>query len=86
MVVLIVRRTVRKPVVEGKKEWFSQLEDIEFVFHREYNKILGPVFSGRYDFDAKSDNGVLTFTLTPVQKTPEINDLESKKPKIQCVA
>ncbi len=86
MVVLIIRRTVRKPVVEGKKEWFSQLEDIEFVFPREYNKILSPVFCGRYDFDVKSDNGVLTFTLTPVQKMPEINESEAKKPKIQCVA
>jgi len=77
-----VRRTVRKPVSEvSKKEWFSQLEDIEFVFPKEYNKILSPVFSEDFDFAARSDNGVLTFTLTPVQKPPDINNSEPKKTK-----
>jgi len=71
LVMLIVRRSVRKPVAgAGKKEWFNQLEDIEFVFPKEYNKILSPVFSQDFDFDAKSANGVLTFTLTPVIKAP----------------
>ena len=77
-----MRRTVRKPVSEvSKKEWFSQLEDIEFVFPKEYNKILSPVFTEDFDFDARSDNGEITFTLRPVQKPPETNNSESKKPK-----
>jgi hypothetical protein len=76
-----VRRTVRKPVSEAnKKEWFSQLEDIEFVFPKEYNKILSPVFSQDFDFDARSDNGEITFTLRPAQKQPETTS-ETKKPK-----
>ncbi len=79
-----MRRTVRKPVSEAsKKEWFSQLEDIEFVFPKEYSKILSPVFSEDFDFDARSDNGVLTFTLTPVPKLPETNKSECKKPTKQ---
>jgi hypothetical protein len=79
-----VRRTVRKPVSEANKnEWFSQLEDIEFVFPKEYNKILSPVFSEDFDFDLRTDNGVLTFTLTPAPKLPEKNHSESKKPTKQ---
>lgn len=86
MVVLIVRRSVRKPVAgASKKEWFNQFEDIEFVFPKEYNRILSPVFSQDFNFDAKSENGVLTFTLTPVIKVPEINDLESKVPEAGCM-
>jgi len=77
-----VRRTVRKPVSEAnKKEWFSQLEDIEFVFPKEYNKILSPVFSEDFDFDARSDNGVLTFTLTPAPKPLETNKSKPKPAK-----
>jgi hypothetical protein len=81
---LIVRRTVRKPVSEANKnEWFSQLEDIEFVFPKEYNKILSPVFKQDFDFDLRDDNGVLTFTLTPAPKPPETNVSECKKPSKQ---
>jgi hypothetical protein len=79
-----MRRTVRKPVSEAnKKEWFSQLEDIEFVFPKEYNKILSPVFNQDFDFDLRTDNGVLTFTLTPAPKPPETNKPEAKKPTKQ---
>ena len=81
-----MRRTVRKPVSEAnKKEWFSQLEDIEFVFPKEYNKILRPVFNQDFDFDLRTDNGVLTFTLTPAPKPPETNKSEPKKPAKQRI-
>ena len=77
-----MRRTVRKPVSEAsKKEWFSQLEDIEFVFPKEYNKILSPVFNQDFDFALKNDNGVLIFTLTPAPKPSEVTASESKKTK-----
>jgi hypothetical protein len=81
-----VRRTVRKPVSEASnKEWFSQLEDIEFVLPKEYNKILSPVFAQDYDFDIRTDKGVLTFTLTPAPKTIEIDHSEIKKPTKQRI-
>ena len=81
---MIVRRTIRKPVSEAnKKEWFSQLEDIEFVFPKEYNKILSPVFNQDFDFDLRTNNGVLTFTLTPAPKPHETNKSECKKPTKQ---
>ncbi len=65
---------MRKPIKKAKnKEWLSQLEDIEFVFPKEYNKILDPVFKQDFDFEAKSEKGVLTFTLTPASKVPKID-------------
>lgn len=74
---LIVRRTVRKPLKGAKtNERFSQLEDIEFVFPKEYNKMLSPIFTQDFDFEAKSENGVLTFILTPTSKAPKIDRLE----------
>jgi len=71
-VTLILRRTVRRPlkikgVNTGKP--FSQLEDIEFVFPKEYNKMLKPVFYEDFDFDAKVENGMITLVLTPTSKS-----------------
>ena len=81
-----MRRTIRKPVSEAnKKEWFSQLEDIEFVFPKEYNKILSPVFNQDFDFDLRTDKGVLTFTLTPTPKPTETSKSECKKPTKQSM-
>jgi hypothetical protein len=75
--VLIVRRTLRKPL-KGKnsKEWFTQLEDIEFTLPKESNKIISPIFTENFDFNVKSENGILTFTLTPKSKVPKIDNLE----------
>jgi hypothetical protein len=70
-------RSVRKPLKGSTtNERFSQLEDIEFVFPKEYNKILSPVFSQDFDFEAKSENGVLKFILTPASKAPKIDNVE----------
>jgi hypothetical protein len=63
---MIFSREVREPYKEnGRKKFGIHYEDVEFVFSREYSKMLRPVFSGDYDFDAKEENGVFTFTLTP---------------------
>ncbi len=70
MVSLILRRTVRRPVkVEGEeaRKLYSQLEDVEFVFPKEYNKMLRPIFSNDFDYEAREENGSLTFILTPIK-------------------
>jgi hypothetical protein len=74
-----VERTVRRPLkIKGVStgEPFSQLEDVEFVFPKEYNKMLRPIFYQDFDFDAKEENGVLTFILTPASKAPNLDSLE----------
>jgi hypothetical protein len=70
MVSLILRRTVRRPLkVKGGDAGkpFSQEEDVEFVFPKEYNKMLRPIFYGDFDYEAREENGSLTFILTPVK-------------------
>jgi len=63
---MIFSREVREPYEEnGRKRFGVHYEDVEFVFPKEYSKMLRPVFSGDYDYDAKEENGVFTFTLTP---------------------
>jgi hypothetical protein len=64
--------------LKGKhsKEWFTQLEDIEFALPKECNKMISPIFTENFDFDIKSENGVLTFTLTPTSKAPKIDCIE----------
>ena len=42
-----------------------------------YNKMLSPVFNQDFDFDAKLENGTVTFTLTQTQKTPKIDCIEN---------
>lgn len=88
MVSLILRRTVRrqlkaKGVETGKP--CSQLEDIEFVFPKEYNKILKPVFYGNYNYEAREENGSLTFILTPTKCTEDeslLPDETGKSPNL----
>ena len=70
MVSLILRRTVRRPLkVEGEEagKLYSQLEDVEFVFPKEYNKMLRPIFNKDFDYEAREENGSLTFILTPTK-------------------
>jgi len=63
---MIFSREVREPYEKNSRKRFGvQYEDVEFVFHKEYSKMLRSVFSGDYDYDAKEENGVFTFTLTP---------------------
>lgn len=70
MVSLILRRTVRRPLkVEGEDfgKPYSQEEDVEFVFPKEYNKMLRPIFYKDFDYEAREENGSLTFILTPIK-------------------
>lgn len=54
---------------------------MEFIFDKEYNKIFNPVFSElRYDFDAKEENGIITFVLTP---RPDIKPTKIKNKSLQ---
>jgi len=65
---MVFSREVRAPYKEnGKKKFGVHYEDVEFMFPKEHSKMLRPIFSGDYDFDAKEENGVFTFTLTPNQ-------------------
>ena len=87
MVSLILRRTVRRQLkVKGKEAGrpCSQLEDIEFVFPKEYNKMLKPVFQGNYNYEAKEENGSLTFILTPTKCTEDesLQPVETEKSPI----
>ena len=83
MVSLILRRTVRRPLkVKGEDSGkpYSQEEDVEFVFPKEYNKMLRPIFYGDFDYEAREENGSLTFILTPTkcienESPDEMNDL-----------
>jgi hypothetical protein len=55
---------------------------MEFIFTKEYSKMLSPVFSGNYDFDAKEENGAITITLTPTSDIANIetsNDTSQKQ-------
>jgi hypothetical protein len=70
MVSLILRRTVRRPLkVKGEYSGkpYSQEEDVEFVFPKEYNKMLRPIFYKDFDYEAREENGCLTFILTPIK-------------------
>jgi hypothetical protein len=60
-----VERTVRRPTEGVDKKLFSSLEAIEFVFSKEYSKMLRPIFTQDYDYDVKEENGTITFILTP---------------------
>ncbi len=74
MVLLILRRTVRRQLkIEGgaTSKPCSQLEDVEFVFPKKYNKMLKPLFNGKYDYEAREENGSLTFILTPTKCTED---------------
>lgn len=54
---------------------------MEFIFDKEYNKIFNPVFGElRYDFDAKEENGIITFVLTP---RPDIKPTKIKNKSLQ---
>ena len=78
MVSLILRRTIRRPLkVEGEDSGkpYSQEEDVEFVFPKEYNKMLRPIFYRDFDYEAREENGSLTFILTPT-KSSENESLE----------
>jgi hypothetical protein len=71
---------VRRSIEGGdKKERFSQLEDIEFVFPKEYSKMLKPIFYQDFDYDAKEENGTITFIFTP--KLPAPNTQGASKSK-----
>jgi hypothetical protein len=89
MVSLILRRTVRRQLKvkgEGTGKPCSQLEDIEFVFPKEYNKILKPVFCGNYNYYAREENGSLAFILTPTKCTEDkslIPDETVKSPNLE---
>ena len=53
---------------------------MEFIFGKEYNKMFNPVFSELYyDFDAKEENGIITFVLTP---RPDIKPTKIKNKKM----
>jgi hypothetical protein len=74
MISLILRRTVRRQLkVKGEENSkpCSQLEDVEFVFPKEYNRMLRPIFCGNYDYEAHEKNGSLTFILTPTKCTED---------------
>jgi len=78
MVKLVFSREVREPYKDenGKSRFSISYEDMEYMFTKEYSKMLSPVFSGNYDFDAKEENGVITVTLTP---TSNIANNETSK-------
>jgi hypothetical protein len=47
--------------------------------------MLNPIFSGYYNYDAKEENGKITFTLTPAtppeeQKAPPKKKKQQKQP------
>ena len=67
MVKVIFSREVREPFKDenGKNRFSTSYQDMEFIFTKEYSKMLSPVFSGNYGFDAKEESGVITVTLTP---------------------
>jgi len=67
LVKVIFSREVREPFKDenGKNRFSTSYQDMEFIFTKEYSKMLSPVFSGNYDFDAKEENGVIIVTLTP---------------------
>ena len=72
MVKVIFSREVREPFKDenGKNRFSTSYQDMEFIFTKEYSKMLSPVFSGNYDFDAKEENGVIIVTLTPTSTIP----------------
>ena len=71
---LVLSREVREPYEEnGKKKFGVHYEDVEFVFPKEYSKMLRPAFSGDYDFDVKEENGTFTFTLKPNPNLIHVN-------------
>lgn len=78
---MIFSREVREPFLEQGKKRFSVVnENMEFVFPKEYSKMLSPVFSRDYDFDANEENGTITVILKPTPKETSItNPVECKK-------
>ncbi len=84
MVSVVFEREVREPYMEnGKRRFHVSYQGAEFVFPNEYSKMLRPIFSAEYDFDAKEENGVITVTFTPdPQKTK--GKQEQDRPKNQC--
>lgn len=77
---MIISREVREPYEEnGKKKFSVHYEDMEFIFPKEYSKMLRPIFSGDYDYDAKEQNGTFTFTLTPATDIIHKNSDDTKQ-------
>jgi hypothetical protein len=63
---------VREPIEGGgRKKWSSQIEAAEFVFPKKFSKILKPIFTQDFDWDAKEEDGTITIIFTP--KPPASN-------------
>lgn len=83
MKVIISRPIRQRTTKDGKVRTWTSYEDVEFIFDKEYNKVFNPVFGDvRYDFDAKEENGIITFVLTP---RSDIKPTEIKNQRLQQI-
>jgi hypothetical protein len=79
VVSVVFEREVREPYMEnGKRRFHVTYQGAEFVFPNEYSKMLRPIFSAEYDFDAKEENGVITVTFTPDPQKAEDKQMPPK--------
>ena len=53
----------------GKKKWDDNVEAFGFVFPKKYSKILQPIFTQDFNWEAKQENGTITVIFTPTSKT-----------------
>ena len=62
----MLERTAREPIEKGGKgKWSDHIEATEYVFHKKYSKILRPLFTQDFEWDAKEENGTITIIFTP---------------------
>ena len=59
----------------------ANVEALEFVFPKKYSKILQPIFTRDFDWEAKEENGTITVIFTPTSKiaNKETSDVTSQK-------
>jgi hypothetical protein len=58
----------------GKKKWSNQIEAMEFVFPKKFSKMLRPIFFQDFDWDAKEENGTITFIFAPKPSASNIQE------------